>query len=489
MKKLHQPTDEMFSSLDGFQSGSDLMIEAGAGTGKTSTLLLLALSRRRSRGKYIVYNRAMRDEATEIFPKPVRCSTAHMLAWGPVGQFYEHRLDKRMPSREVARILGIHESFFLRSKIDKDKFLEIKPKVAARIVTSALTRFSHSAEEELQPWMIQPPDGCDTVEAHKDLCERLLPIARRAWDDVNMKNGRLPFQQDYYLKIWALEKPELKGCDYILLDEAQDADPVIAQIFERQTQVQRVLVGDRYQAIYGWRGAVDAMAKFEQRGVAVRRLTQSFRFGDAIAAEANKLLALMDSSFRLRGFSEIHSAIATVDHADAVLCRSNKGTIAEMMYELNLGRKVALVGGTNDLKKLAYAAIDLKDGKGTTYPDLMAFTTWDELREYAELDEAGKDLKVFVALIDEHGPQLLLKLCDQMVDERDADVVISTAHRSKGREWSNVRIGDDFYPPPKDREASEAELMLAYVAVTRAKYRLERGSLEWVDEYIKRLEQ
>src|SRR5690606_35586007 len=65
------------------------------------------------------------------------------------------------------------------------------------------------------------------------------------------------------------------------------------------------------------------------------------------------------------------------------------------------------------------------------------------------------------------------------------DLVVSTAHKAKGREWDWVRIGPDFPQPSEDENGelvlpAAEELRLAYVTVTRAKERLEIGSLGWV---------
>jgi hypothetical protein len=59
----------------------------------------------------------------------------------------------------------------------------------------------------------------------------------------------------------------------------------------------------------------------------------------------------------------------------------------------------------------------------------------------------------------------------------------------KGLEWPKVCLGDDFRGPRRDKNGREVlpgrdELMLAYVAVTRAKKRLDVGSLGWVDRYV-----
>jgi superfamily I DNA/RNA helicase len=77
----------------------------------------------------------------------------------------------------------------------------------------------------------------------------------------------------------ALE-PDAPG-DFILYDEAQDADPCVAGIVLAQRGKQLIAVGDESQAIYGWRGATDAMKNWP----AAHRvaLTQSFRFGPAVA--------------------------------------------------------------------------------------------------------------------------------------------------------------------------------------------------------------
>jgi hypothetical protein len=67
-------------------------------------------------------------------------------------------------------------------------------------------------------------------------------------------------------------------------------------------------------------------------------------------------------------------------------------------------------------------------------------------------------------------------------------VVISTAHKAKGREWSSVKIGTDFREPMNEdgspTDPSRPECMLAYVSVTRAMEQLDRGSLAWIDGHV-----
>jgi superfamily I DNA/RNA helicase len=167
--------------------------------------------------------------------------------------------------------------------------------------------------------------------------------------------------------------------------------------------------------------------------------------------------------------------------------------MTEVIRLLDAGRKVALVGGGKALADLAKAARDLKDGKKTWHPELMLFRNWDELVEYAQEDPSGRDLQPMVDLIEEHGVEVILAAVDRLTeDESMAEVTVSTAHRAKGREWNTVRIFDDFLPPLDSEDVDEdgepipgpiddAEARLAYVAVTRARHRLDLGGLGWID--------
>jgi superfamily I DNA/RNA helicase len=67
---------------------------------------------------------------------------------------------------------------------------------------------------------------------------------------------------------------------------------------------------------------------------------------------------------------------------------------------------------------------------------------------------------------------------NRVVDEERSDLIISAAHKAKGREWSTVRLMDDFLrsQPKQQQNRSQytnghdpAELRLFYVAMTRAK--------------------
>ncbi|WP_433235273.1 UvrD-helicase domain-containing protein [Streptosporangium sp. CA-135522] len=475
-----KPTLEQSNIVDAFvPADKNLVVEAGAGCGKTSVLKMAAAAAPNRRGLYIAYNKAIQVEAAKSFPTSVTCKTAHGLAFGAIGRLYAHKLKApRMKSEDVARLLGINSPIYTSDNI-------IRPAQIARIVMSTVGNFTRSAHTNILRQPVPRIPGFDDPEAMAALGAEIPLLALKAWEDICNTGGRLPFSHDCYLKMWTLSDPQLSQYDYILLDEAQDSNPPVAKMVENQRHAQLVLVGDSSQSIYGWRGAQDAMAKFD--GVRLT-LSQSFRFGPAVAEEANKWLHYLDAPLRLIGFDQINSRITTLAEPDAILCRTNGTTITHVMEELENGRRVALVGGGDQIRKLAEAAIQLKNGYGCSHPELYAFKTWAELQDYVD-EEEGSDLRSFVNLIDSHGADIVLETVSRLVPEDRADVTVSTGHKAKGREWHRVTVADDFPEPKPTGDGKPGRIprtaaMLAYVTVTRAQYELDNAGLAWINHYL-----
>ncbi|MEV8312338.1 UvrD-helicase domain-containing protein [Streptomyces flavidovirens] len=253
-------------------------------------------------------------------------------------------------------------------------------KALSYTVSETVKRFCFSADREIHANRVPRVRGLPD-DQRPQLANDVLPYACRAWQDLqNPNGGAVRFLQDHYLKTWALTNPHFRA-EYLLLDEAQDTNPVLEEVFNAQrTHAQLIMVGDSAQAIYEWRGARDVMTDFD--GLQLN-LSQSFRFGPALAQEANRWLSIVDSPLRLLGTPSIDTRIGPLDDPDAVLCRSNAGTVKEILALLAREKRVALVGGSKALEDLAQAAAALKDGRRTSHPELVLFNTWEELRDYA----------------------------------------------------------------------------------------------------------
>ncbi|HEV2779636.1 MAG TPA: UvrD-helicase domain-containing protein [Actinophytocola sp.] len=482
----HEPTPQQRAAVTEFCAGHHLVLQAGAGSGKTTTLAMLAAGTRRW-GRYLAFNSAIAREARGAFGSNVDCRTAHSLAYRAVGWRYEDRLKApRMSSAKLAAMLGINLELRLGQR-------RITASGLAYAAQETVIRYCQSADAVIGPQHVPWLRGIGEEYLHDQLAEVVLPYAERMWVDLqNPERGRVRFRHDHYLKMWALTEPVITG-KFLLLDEAQDTNPVVEQVFNAQRgHAQLVMVGDSGQAIYGWRGARDVMTGFD--GVQLT-LSHSFRFGEGIAVEANRWLAIAGAPIRITGSPSLDSGLDKVERPDAILCRTNGGAMAEILTLLSMGRRVALVGRGDTLSELALAARDLKSGRRTSHPELLLFATWGEVQDYAENDPDGRELQPFVDVIDEHGVDVVLDVISRLCDEAGAEVTVSTVHKAKGREWPTVRIANDFHEPedpdqevdatgePLPGPIDPAEARLAYVAVTRARDRLDLGGLSWINRH------
>lgn len=480
----YPPTDEQQAAIDIYTGGESCVIQALAGSGKTSTLRMIAEANPNRRFQFVAFNKAIVNDVADSFPGNVTAKTAHALAFAAVGKQYSHRLNSgRMRSDEIARYLRIQPMQFPVQGGEK----RLAAGFLGGLVKRAVTVFCQTADPEPttihvptvpgldDPKIIPPkdPGGEPTVinrrgPNHAALALALEPHMKAYWADICDLNGGLPFEHGHYLKMWELRDPKI-NVDTILFDEAQDASPVMLSIVEQQDS-QLVLVGDSYQSIYAWTGAVDALDRADPDAPRTW-LTKSFRFGPEIAETANVMLASLGAPVRVTG-AGAPGQVGPLSNPDAILFRTNAKAVATALQEIRNGMRVALVGGADDVVRFAKAAEELRDRGRTTHPDLACFDTWGEVQDYVEHDPNGSELKLLVGLVDEFGADVIQAELQRCTQENRADLILSTAHKSKGREWDAVQLAGDF-PDPENRDVSDEDKRLMYVAATRAKQALD----------------
>lgn len=464
----YTPTAEQQNAVDLFKTGHPLVIEAGAGTGKTSTLILLAEARPDLQMQYVAFNKAIVVESSTKMPANVACNTIHSLAMKAVGRRYSKRLNGgRMKSDQIARQLGVDPMVVT---VEPGNTKRLAGGFLASHVMKSILEFCQSADERPGsrhfPYIegIDLPDalGRRTYANNNLVADELLGHQAAAWADVCDTAGVLPYTHAHYLKLWERSAPVIHA-DVVLFDEAQDASPVMASIIAQQTAAQRVYVGDSQQQLYAWLGAVNALRQID--GAERAFLTKSFRFGPEIARTANLVLEWLDAELRIEGHAPIESTLARLTDPSVVLCRTNATAVSTCLREMGAGRKVHLVGGAKEIVAFAEAAEKLMRGQSVWHPELQCFDSWGEVQQYVANDPQGSDLALSVKLVDEYGPRPIIEGLGGTVAEDRADLVVSTGHKSKGREWDRVQLAGDF---PEDT-TDPGELRLLYVAVTRAK--------------------
>ncbi len=171
----------------------------------------------------------------------------------------------------------------------------------------------------------------------------------------------------------------------------------------------------------------------------------------------------------LRGNENIDSHISDDQSTRAVLARTNATVISEALRALETDKKPHIIGGTKEYRELLSDVSALMNNRPGQRPEFFGFKNWDEVVGFADTDE-GEPIRRFVTLVQANGTGRLWTAVLNSEDvEEKADVVISTAHKGKGREWPSVRIAEDFSSCTcDDIKIAEAEVRLFYVAITRA---------------------
>jgi superfamily I DNA/RNA helicase len=473
---MNSPTDEQKAAVDLFTGGGSLRIDAYAGTGKTTTLRYLAQSTQR-RGHYLAFNKKIATHAEGLFPKSVRCSTYHSVAYGAIRSRYGDNNDKMTGNANailISDVLGLPEftQFSEQFALSKRSY--------GAVLKGAMRRFLYSEEDV--PLAKHFPRIGRLASLDRDQFAHVTSTAishlRLLWEEMQSLDSRMPLGHDGYVKLWSLSNPRLHA-DYVMLDEAQDSNPVLLKVL-RQQPCQMVYVGDPYQQIYEWRGAVNAMEHVttDHR----THLTQSFRFGHVIANEATKVITRLGATAALRGTESITSHICPV-HPRTILCRTNAGVMSNLVTHQNNNARTHVVGGTKELEILLDNVKRLKRGIPSELPEFYGFANWNEVVEHVE-QEQDQGLRLLVKLVTQYGEERLLQALRSCVDSEDkAQIIVSTAHKAKGCEWDVVQIDRDFDAAFMKQENSEdsdnpkwdldAEGRLFYVAMTRCKSAVE----------------
>lgn len=441
-------------------SQDNYAIQAPPGSGKT--FLLLALARKMpGYGLNVSFNKLLAIEAQKKFSQSVLCKTGHALAYGECGHKYKKRL-KKLTGKLLADVEDIGDWQMFNSPANK-----------GYLILHTIRRYCYSSDKYVMrrhvPQLNILADG-DIEWMQEDLVQQSQAI----FNKMSSEASELPITHDVYLKIWALTNPVIRK-DYIFFDEYQDSNPVIASVIKNQ-QCQKIFVGDAFQQIYSWRGAVNAL---KDTSLDKLYITQSFRFGDAIADMCNTIItSYYPHGFEYKSFygnPDVTSAVQSMPlpDVDCIICRTNKGVIQATIQMLDNDFSVHILGGTQPLTYLINSIYQLKLKNFTNHPDLFLFKSFQELKEYSESDMGG-DLKPVLKLLDTYGRERLLNILESTTDDpAEADVTITTAHKAKGLEWPTVRLANDFKFATEDGTPSQEETNILYVAASRALHNLD----------------
>lgn len=453
---------EQSKAVDLGLAGNNLIIQAPAGSGKTLTLLVLARKLPGS-GYNITFSKNSTIEATAKFPKNnTICKTGHALAFGQTGFKYKTRLTK-LTGNQLSQILDLGHPGIYNTVNNK-----------AYQILETIRHFCYSAYEKIMPYHVPWPITNATKYVIEKSQLELAELSQKLWQRLINPAETIPITHDVYLKIWALSKPRLNK-DFILFDESQDANPVMLDVILNQPDTQVIFSGDRFQQIYSWRGAINAMTRVRFQTI---EITQSFRFGQAIADLANKVInsySIPSNHIKpIRGTDKECEVVTEKKGIipNCIICRTNAGLISETIQTLP-HFPVFILGGPEPLISLIEGIENLHRGKKSNHFELKLFNNYDEFVEYAESPQGG-GFKAILNIIKKHSfNDLLSYLYKTLSSPTDKSITITTTHKAKGLEWPIVKLSNDFkYPMDEFSHISQEETNILYVALTRAQEKL-----------------
>lgn len=461
----HPPTVEQQHILDLAKTDGVLKVIAGAGTGKTATLVMVADNDPRPT-LYMAFNKDMASEAYHRMPDHVVCQTTHSVAFSYFGRALSDAGKLSRPYGAYVNVKGTGREIAIAYKLRGSKKADgsqLPPSVIGNCVLATVAAFEQSADESLWLGHLRLSEHIDPV-----LCNTVGPevlrTAKKLWAErIDLSCNTLA-THDTYLKLFQLSKNKMDRYEVVMLDEAQDTNACVLDIFNTMSAKLKIMVGDPYQQIYAWRGSVNAM---EQVKAKEAFLTESFRFSQGIAEVANYLLNMFEpAKFTVKGLGQtrmVHRQQIIGQHT--CLFRTNAGLLSLAMTLIPQGAKVELNTDVKDLVRLVEAAISLQTGNanGVKHPTLMPYNSWLEIVEdSASSPELGRLVKMEL----DYTLNVVLATLKAYKKPTHPDIVLTTAHKSKGLEYDNGILANDF----KDLDdITPEERNLLYVALTRFK--------------------
>jgi len=459
------------AAVDG--SSDNLLVAATAGSGKTTLLVWLAQDLPAGNNKFLAFNRAIALELAARLPVGVTASTLHSLGLGIIKANASGRVQVD-PDKIYQFITSIID---MEDNEQKSLIAPVKKLVSVYKNTS----------------LIMPPspaimgDLCDDYRIETNGHENhIFSLAAEALT----YSARTVNVVDYDDMIWL---PALNGwhnghTDNLMVDEAQDLNPVQLQLLQLLDAGRYIFVGDKNQSIYAFRGAmVGAMADIK-RTFSCREMPLSlcYRNSKAVVAYVNDLWPNIHHEC-LSTAPEGEVAIInqdlyamTVKAGDLVLCRNNAPMVAAVYDLLRRGQAATIRGrdiGSEMINLIAKMhagnltelAVALDGYKYRKTESLLA--RGKELAAEAVADQVATILAIAEEATDI--PDLVHQIETLFSDEaKESAVQFSSVHRAKGLEAATVYIlRPDLMPSKKatSDEDVQQEQNIMFVAYTRAR--------------------
>ena len=444
----------------------NLVIEAMAGTGKTSTQVeaFSYVHPDVNRILYCVFNKRNQREASEKISDPrVDVITLHALGFRFIKKLWPSaKPDDQVEIDRVARYIPAQDKELIG--------------LTCKLVGLAKNSFVDSSTDDLCGL-------CETYDLDFATTERKMSAVQavlRVLVDSKVKDpaGRISFNDMVWLPVALnLVRPTY---DLVTVDEAQDMN-LLQLLMARgacKPTGRVVIVGDSRQAIYGFRGAVqDGMGMMKESLQAeTLSLTTTYRCPKLVVAEAAKLVPAYKAAPEApEGSVQSIGSAQAAQVGDAILSRLNAPLMPLALSFLRKGISARIEG--RDIGRQLIGMI--KSLKAVSIEDLLEKLSKWEAKQITRLqDSRNAEKKIETVRDTSETLQAICADCDTVADAeqklaglfQDTDeksrpaIVLSSVHKAKGLEWPRVFLLQETFRASRGGE----EANILYVALTRA---------------------
>lgn len=476
-------TEEQVLILNEVKSSKrNLLIQALAGAAKTSTLVRIAETVRGIPILSIAFNKRIADEMAERLPSHCSARTLNSIGHRAWAEYTGKRLS--VDSNKIGDILRGIATTPTEKEIISEIFPDIcrlasRAKLAGYIPEGKYAEGIRLCDKETLFELFADDEYPEEAWAYLD--EIIFESIRQAFE------GRIDYDDQLYMP--TLFRASFPRFPLTLVDEAQDLSPLNHYMIERLVDKRRLIaVGDQFQSIYAFRGALsDSMNMLRTRfDMKELNLTVSFRCPKRIVERARSRASLMkyaptaiDGEILDLAHDEVLWSPKLLPQGAAVICRNNAPLFSLGLKLIAAGIPVT-VRGMEISKRLIKILREFGDTSMPQEELLGHLNNWRRAKlaegklKAGTVEDRYECLCVFARATATLGQAIAHA---ERLFASTGKIELLSGHKSKGLEWDEVFHLDPWRIPSKyakeaGGEALSQELNLEYVITTRAKRKL-----------------
>jgi superfamily I DNA/RNA helicase len=475
----YPPSTNQQAIFDFVPSNKDsLQIEAVAGSGKSTTIKWL-MTQYEEVSLALAFNNSIANDLKASVPSWVTASTCHSSGYA------------QMKNKFMRVNLVQDKAFFIMRDLypalyDADKSDSKKNEVYSRVKNTRrlislikMTLSNPASEQDLMN--LVDTYTLDMDDLMMDVFASVPHIMKSMLDQVNS----VDFDDMMWMPI--MLNLEMDKYPVVYVDECQDLNNLMTEYVKRLAGGKVISVGDRRQAIYGFSGAntnsIDIIkSTFNSHELP---LDICYRCGSDIVEYAQRIVPHI-KPWEGAGKGIVTQGEDIFSHPDGsmILCRRNAPLIKPCLQLIKQGRK-AIVKGRNIGEQLVEMVKKCKSESSASVVDEVRESVEKKIGNIlsrktvnvAAVEQLQDSLDVIEVIAEDCSTRNEIENKINIIfSESTKGITLSSIHKAKGLEADEVSIIDyDNVRMKRDnmtQEMSDQESNLEYVAITRAKKKL-----------------